>query len=237
MAAGGGLPVKTATNWPIVFTMQAPIDQAGSQMIRILFAEDHAIVRNGLNQIFSDAPDITANGTELLELARKKNFDVVLTDLIMPGVSGPELIKRLLADHPDVRILVLSMNNESQSVNRALKAGAAGYVTKDSDQTVLLTAIRKVAAGGKFIDPSLVESMVFESKNSEDQAPHAVLSDRELQILQMLAAGQTPGEIAKALFLSVKTVSTHKTNLMQKLGIDNNSDLVRYAIRHGLARE
>lgn len=214
---------------------------AGNEMIKLLFAEDHAIVRNGLNQIFSDAPDITvvgeaANGTELLELARKKDFDLLLMDLTMPGVSGPELIKRLLADRPELKIVVLSMNNESQTVNRALKAGAAGYVTKDSDQTVLLTAIRKVVAGSKFIDPSLVEAMVFEGKN-EDQAPHAVLSDRELQILQMLAAGQTPGEIAKALFLSVKTVSTHKTNLMQKLGIDSNADLVRYAIRHGLTRE
>lgn len=210
-------------------------------MIRILFAEDHAIVRNGLNQIFSDAPDITvvgevASGTEALELARKIDFDLLLMDMTMPGVSGPELIKRLLANRPETRILVLSMNNESQTVNRALKAGAAGYVTKDSDQTVLLAAIRKVAAGGKFIDPALVESMVFDS-NSDEQAPHTILSDRELQILQMLAAGQTPGEIAKALYLSVKTVSTHKTNLMQKLGIDSTADLVRYAIKHGLARE
>ena len=232
------LVVRTGDN---IYNANSESIIAGNVMIKILFAEDHAIVRNGLNQIFSDAPDITvvgeaANGTEVLDLARKLKFDLLLTDLTMPGPSGPELIKRLLADHPEMKILVLSMNNESQSVNRALKAGAAGYVTKDSDQTVLLTAIRKVAAGGKFIDPSLVEAMVFEGKN-EDEAPHAVLSDRELQILQMLAAGQTPGEIAKALFLSVKTVSTHKTNLMQKLGIDNNSDLVRYAIRHGLARE
>lgn len=210
-------------------------------MIRILFAEDHAIVRNGLNQIFSDAPDITvageaANGNEVLELARKLKFDLLLMDMTMPGLSGPELIRRLLADKPAMRILVLSMNNESQTVNRALKAGAAGYVTKDSDQTVLLAAIRKVAAGGKFIDPALVDAMVFENQ-SDDQAPHAVLSDRELQILQLLAAGQTPGEIAKALFLSVKTISTHKTNLMQKLGIDNIPDLVRYAIKHGLVRE
>ena len=210
-------------------------------MIRILFAEDHAIVRNGLNQIFSDAPDITvvgeaSNGNEVLELARKHEFDVLLTDMTMPGLNGPELIKRLLADNPVIRILVLSMNNESQSVNRALKAGAAGYVTKDSDQTVLLAGIRKVASGGKFIDPALVESMVFE-RGSSEEAPHTVLTDRELQILQMLAAGQTPGEIAKVLFLSIKTVSTHKTNLMQKLGIDSNADLVRYAIKHGLARE
>jgi DNA-binding NarL/FixJ family response regulator len=210
-------------------------------MIRILFAEDHAIVRNGLKQIFSDEPEITvvgeaSNGTELLELARQLKFDLLMMDLTMPGVSGPELIKRLLADNPATRILVLSMSNESQTVRRALRAGATGYVTKDSDQATLLTAIRKVAAGSKFIDPVLVEAMVFDNR-SKDEPPHAVLSDREMQILQMLASGQTPGEIAKALFLSAKTVSTHKAHLMQKLGIDNNSDLVRYAIKHGLVRE
>jgi DNA-binding NarL/FixJ family response regulator len=210
-------------------------------MIRILFAEDHAIVRNGLRQIFSDAPEIAvvgeaSNGGEVLEMARKLEFDLLLMDLTMPGVSGPDLIRRLLADNPAMKILVLSMNNESQTVNRALNAGAAGYVTKDSDQTVLLTAIRKVASGSKFIDPALVEAMVFD-RNSMDKSPHAALSDRELQVLQMLASGQSPGEIAKSLFLSVKTVSTHKTNLMQKLGIDNNSDLIRYAIKHGLTQE
>lgn len=210
-------------------------------MIKILFAEDHAIVRNGLKQIFADAPDITvvgeaSNGAEVLEMARNLKFDVVLTDLTMPGVSGPDLIRRLLAGNPATKILVLSMNTESQTVSRALQAGAAGYVTKDSDQTVLLTAIRKVAAGGKFMDPSLIDSMVFD-KDKSSESPHAVLSDRELQILQMLASGQTPGEIAKSLFLSIKTVSTHKTNLMHKLGIDNNSDLVRYAIKHGLVSE
>jgi DNA-binding NarL/FixJ family response regulator len=211
-------------------------------MINILFAEDHAIVRNGLKQIFDDAPDITvvgeaANGAEVLEIARKLEFDVLLTDLTMPGVSGTELIKRLLADNPAMKILVLSMNIESQTVNRTLNAGAAGYVTKDSDQSVLLAAIRKVASGGKFIDPSLVDAMVFDKDRAAAETPHAILSDRELQILQMLASGQTPGEIAKSLFLSIKTVSTHKTNLMHKLGIDNNSDLVRYAIKHGLVRE
>lgn len=210
-------------------------------MIKILIAEDHAIVRNGLRQIFSDTTDLevvgeATNGSEVLELARKSDFDLLLLDMTMPGVTGPELIKRLLAEHPSMKILVLSMNNESQSVNRALKAGASGYVTKDSDQTVLLAAIRKVAAGHKYIDPTLVEAMVFDNATGEDSR-HSILSDRELQVLQMLASGLNPGEIAESLFLSAKTVSTHKANLMQKLGIDNNADLVRYAIKHGLARE
>jgi DNA-binding NarL/FixJ family response regulator len=210
-------------------------------MIKILIAEDHAIVRNGLRQIFSDTTDIelvgeATNGSEALELARKLEFDVLLLDMSMPGVSGPELIKRLLAEKPSMRILVLTMNNESQFVNRALKAGASGYVTKDSDQTVLFTAIRKVASGQKFIDPALVDAMVFDS-TTDKESPHLTLSDRELQVLQMLASGLNPGEIAESLFLSAKTVSTHKVNLMQKLGIENNADLVRYAIKHGLARE
>jgi len=210
-------------------------------MIKILIAEDHAIVRNGLRQIFSDTTDIelvgeATNGSEALELARKLEFDVLLLDMSMPGVSGPELIKRLLAEKPSMRILVLTMNNESQFVNRALKAGASGYVTKDSDQTVLFTAISKVASGQKFIDPALVDAMVFDS-TTDKESPHLTLSDRELQVLQMLASGLNPGEIAESLFLSAKTVSTHKVNLMQKLGIENNADLVRYAIKHGLARE
>ncbi len=210
-------------------------------MIRILIAEDHAIVRNGLRQIVSDTTDMevvgeATNGTEVLEAARKFEFDLLLLDMTMPGISGPDLIKRLLAEQPSMKILVLSMNNESQSVNRALKAGASGYVTKDSDQTVLFAAIRKVAAGQKFIDPALVEAMVFDNATGEEES-HSLLSDREMQVLQMLASGLTPGQIAESLFLSAKTVSTHKSNLMLKLGIDNNADLVRYAIKHGLTKE
>jgi len=210
-------------------------------MIRILVAEDHAIVRNGLRQIFSDEADMTvvgeaSNGAEILEIARRLEFDLLLLDMTMPGVSGPDLIRRLLVDNPPARILVLSMNNESQSVRRALKAGASGYVTKDSDQTVLLSAIRSVVSGDKFLDPALINAMILDV-NSEDNAPHTALSDREMEILQMLASGLSSNEIAESLYLSAKTISTHKTHLMQKLGIDNNSDLVRYAIKHGLTRE
>ena len=177
-----------------------------------------------------------SNGAEILEIARRLEFDLLLLDMTMPGVSGPDLIRRLLVDNPPARILVLSMNNESQSVRRALKAGASGYVTKDSDQTVLLSAIRSVVSGDKFLDPALINAMILDV-NSEDNAPHTALSDREMEILQMLASGLSSNEIAESLYLSAKTISTHKTHLMQKLGIDNNSDLVRYAIKHGLTRE
>lgn len=209
-------------------------------MIRILLTDDHAIVRNGLKQIFAGYPDLevvgeASNGAEALDLVRKLKFDILLLDMTMPGVSGADLIRRLLASTPALRILVLSMHNEPQVVSRALKAGAAGYVTKDSDQEILIAAIRKVASGNKFIDPALVDAMVFDG--SSEDAPHEVLSERELQVLQMLASGQSLAAIAESLHLSAKTISAHKAHLMQKLGIDNNADLMRYAIKHGLTKE
>ncbi|HEY6093981.1 MAG TPA: response regulator transcription factor [Gallionellaceae bacterium] len=211
-------------------------------MIRILLADDHAIVRNGLKQIIAGASDLqvigeAASGAEVLELARRTPPDLLLLDMTMPGISGAELIRRLRADHPNIPVLVLSMHNEAQVVSRALKAGASGYVTKDSDQEILLAGIRKVAAGNRYIDPALVDAMVFDGNAAADAAPHAALTERELQVLEMLASGQSLTAIAESLHLSAKTISAHKAHLMQKLGIDNNADLMRYAIRHGLTRE
>lgn len=210
-------------------------------MIRILLADDHAIVRNGLKQIIAGTPDLqvtgeAASGAEALEMARKNPPDLLLLDMNMPGISGADLIRRLRADHPSIPILVLSMHNEAQMVSRALKAGASGYVTKDSDQEILLAGIRKVATGNRYIDPALVDAMVFDGSVGESTAPYSVLSERELQVLEMLATGQSLTSIADSLHLSAKTISAHKAHLMQKLGIDNNADLMRYAIRHGLTR-
>ena len=207
-------------------------------MIRIIIADDHAIVRGGLKQIFALTSDIVvvseaAQSSEVLEQWRQIPCELLLLDLTMPGVTGVDLICRLHDEKPDLPILVLSMHNEGQIVARALKAGAAGYVTKDSEPEILLAAVRKVAAGGKYIDPALVESMIFNAGGGSD-LPHDALSDRELQVLKLFAAGGPLGEIAERLHLSPKTVSTHKTRLMQKLGIDNNADLVRYATKHGL---
>ena len=207
-------------------------------MIRIIIADDHAIVRGGLKQIFALTSDIVvvseaAQSSEVMEQWRQIPCDLLLLDLTMPGVSGVDLICRLHDEKPALPILVLSMHNEGQIVARTLRAGAAGYVTKDSEPEILLAAVRKVAAGGKYIDPSLVESMIFNAAGSSD-LPHDSLSERELQVLKMVAAGGPLGEIAERLHLSPKTVSTHKMRLMQKLGIDNNADLVRYATRHGL---
>lgn len=210
-------------------------------MIRILIADDHAIVRGGLKQIIATTTDIVAageatHGADVIDKVRQADLDLLLLDMTMPGLSGVDLVRRVRGDKPDLPILVLSMHNEGQVVSRALRAGAAGYVTKDSDPAILLSAIRKVAAGGRFIDPALVDAIVFEVGDS-DKAPHECLSDREFQVLQKIVGGEAIGEIGASLNLSAKTISTHKMRLMQKLGVDNNADLIRYAIRHGLAQE
>lgn len=210
-------------------------------MIRILIADDHAIVRGGLKQIIATTTDIVAageatHGAEVIDKVRQTEPDLLLLDMTMPGLSGIDLVRRVRGDRPSLPILVLSMHNEGQVVSRALRAGAAGYVTKDSDPAILLSAIRKVAGGGRFIDPALVDAIVFDAGDG-DRAPHECLSDREFQVLQKIVAGEAIGEIGEALNLSAKTISTHKMRLMQKLGVDNNADLIRYAIRHGLAQE
>lgn len=207
-------------------------------MIRIIIADDHAIVRSGLKQILATTTDLVvvseaAHGSEVLEQWRHTPCELLLLDMTMPGSNGVELISRLHAEKPDLPILVLSMHNEGQIIARALKAGAAGYVTKDSEPEILLAGIRKVAAGGKFIDPALVDAMVF-NVSGNHHLPHDVLSERELQVLKLIAAGGPLGSIAGQLHVSPKTVSTHKMRLMQKLGIDNNADLIRYATKHGL---
>lgn len=210
-------------------------------MIRILIADDHAIVRGGLKQIVATTTDIVAageatHGAEVIDKVRQAELDLLLLDMTMPGLSGVDLVRRVRADKPSLPILVLSMHNEGQVVSRALRAGATGYVTKDSDPAILLAAIRKVAAGGRFIDPALVDAIVFDAGNG-DRPPHDLLSDREFQVLQKIVAGEAIGEIGAALNLSAKTISTHKMRLMQKIGVDNNADLIRYALRHGLAQE
>jgi len=210
-------------------------------MIKVLIADDHAIMRAGLRQILTATADMVVageatHGQSVLEQLNLLECHVILLDMSMPGLSGLDLIRRLRIDRPKLPILVLSMHNEGQIVTRALRAGASGYVTKDSDPNVLLTAIRKVAQGGKFIDPALVDSVVLDISDVK-MNENRQLTDREFQVLQMIAAGHTINKIAESLYLSTKTVSTHKIRLMRKLGIDNNADLIRYAIQHGLVLE
>jgi len=206
-------------------------------MIRVLVADDHKLVREGLKQILAAAPDVevageAANGDEALALARANDYDLVLLDMSMPGLAGIDLIKRLKIEKPALPLLVLSMHGEQQYAARALKAGASGYLTKDSAADQLLRVIRKVAAGGVHISEVAAASLMERAAGAG--ARHTALSDREFEVLRMLAAGHGPTEIADLLNLSVKTVSTHKARILQKLGLGNTAELVRYAIENGL---
>jgi DNA-binding NarL/FixJ family response regulator len=209
--------------------------------IRVLLADDHALVREGLKQLFALDEGIlivgeAINGTQVLELLKKERFDIVLLDMTMPGIAGPDLIVRILAHTPPPPILVLSMHNEPQIVRRALTAGASGYITKDSDPTLLLSAIRRIAGGGRFIDPVLAEIMAFDfpSTSVPKLSNHETLTSREYQIFLLVAKGTGVNDIAAELAISNKTVSTHKARLMEKMGFANNADLVRYAMINGL---
>jgi DNA-binding NarL/FixJ family response regulator len=209
-------------------------------MIRLVLADDHAIVRSGLTQIFSLLPDIevvaqATNGADVLQaLHHHKTLDLVLLDLNMGGISGADLISRIKAHRPRLPILVLSMHNEPQVATRMLRAGANGYITKDCNPDILLLAMRKVAAGGKYIVPELAEKMVFDVTSDDGHPPHNRLSDRELEVLRHLTLGLGVKEIALQLSISNKTVSTYKVRLMEKLQLSNRAELMRYAMEYQL---
>jgi len=208
-------------------------------MTRVVIADDHTIVREGLKQVLAKAGDLTVvgeacNGAEVMQRVRELAFDVLILDMSMPGKSGIELIKQVHAEKPKLRILVLSMHEEEQYAVRALKAGAAGYLTKESASDLLVAAIRKVAGGGAYITPTVAEQFALGAMADTSGPRHAALSDREYQVFEMLAAGRSVTDIADRLNLSVKTVSTHKARIMQKMNMTNQAELVRYAVNHRL---
>lgn len=208
-------------------------------MIRILIADDHAIVRGGLKQLLSGESDFivageAADGLEALKQLREQPFDVLLMDMSMPGRSGTELIKQVKSEQPKLAILVLSMHKEEQYAVRALKAGALGYLTKESAPELLIAAVRKVARGGVYITSGAAERMAIELYGNHDTIPHTLLSDREYQVFMMIVSGMPISGIADKLSLSVKTVSTHKTRILQKMSMTNAAELIHYAIRHQL---
>jgi DNA-binding NarL/FixJ family response regulator len=208
-------------------------------MIRIALADDHAIVREGLKRVVSAADGMqvvaeAADGGEVMQRVRDIEFDVLVLDLSMPGRSGVELIRQVKSEKPKLRILVLSMHQEVQFAVRAIRAGAHGYLTKETAPSQLEQAIRKVAGGGAFISAEIAEQLALGAMPGAETAPHAALTDREFQVLRSLAAGRSVGEAGDDLHLSSKTVSAHKSNLMQKLGLKHQTDLVRYALKHGL---
>lgn len=208
-------------------------------MIRVLLVDDHTILREGLKQILAECGDMAVggeadNGHDALKKVRSEDWDVVVLDMSMPGRNGLELIKLIKDEKPRLPILILSMHREDQYAVRTLRAGASGYLSKDSASAQLVSAIRKVAGGGMFLSPEMAEKLAFSLRPQSDALPHTLLSDREYQIFMLLLQGGGISEIAEALNLSVKTVSTHKTHIMQKMAVDNMAALVKYGIRHGL---
>lgn len=208
-------------------------------MINVLVADDHAIVRQGLKQILSETPDITvageaADAEEALHKALTEDWDVLVLDITMPGRSGFDILREINHYRPHLPVLVLSMHDEEQYAVRCLKAGASGYLTKESAPEELIEAIRKVVAGGKYVGASLAEILALGVDATDHQPRHAALSDREFQVMRMLAAGKTPTEIASDLVLSVKTVSTYRARILDKMGFTNTAEIMRYAIENQL---
>jgi len=211
-------------------------------MIRVLLADDHAIVRAGLKEILADTGDIevtgeAANGQEVLARVFTQDFDVAVLDMSMPGRNGIELIKLVKAEKPKLRILVLSMHSEEQYAVRALKAGASGYLTKESAADQLVAAIRRIAAGGAYVTPETAERLALGAAPRAVAAAHTLLSDREFQVFRMIARGASVSRIARELSLSVKTISTHKTRILEKMELANQAELIRYALEHHLLDE
>ncbi|NVO05100.1 MAG: response regulator transcription factor [Rhodoferax sp.] len=208
-------------------------------MIRIVIADDHAIVRAGLKQMFAIMPEMEViaeaeDGDSVLETLRHTRNDILLLDLNMPGISGPDLIARVKAHWPSQPILVLSMHDTAQVASRALKAGADGYVTKDSEPVDLLAAIRKVAAGGRYISSAVAQKMALLATASGDVLPHNALSDREFDVFKLLVKGMGVNDIADHLSISNKTVSTHKARLLEKMQMSSIAELTRYALDNQL---
>lgn len=208
-------------------------------MIRVLLADDHAIVRAGLREILADTGDIAVageatNGQEALARVRADDYDVAVLDMSMPGRSGLELIKLVKAEKPKLRILVLSMHSEQQYAVRAIRAGASGYLGKESAADELVAAIRRIAGGGAYVSPETAARLALDASGGSEAPAHARLSDREFQVFKLIANGAAVGEIARQLALSVKTVSTHKTRILEKMGFTSQAELIRYALEHKL---
>lgn len=207
--------------------------------IKLIIADDHSIVREGLKQLFSIYDDIeliaeAENGDRLLTLLEQHAPDIITLDMLMPGLNGIPLIEAICERHPDLPILILSMHNETQITRRTLRAGARGYLSKDCDTTTLITAVRRITQGGRFIQSDMAEKLAFDFDETIDRAKHNTLSKREFHIFCQLAKGLSINEIAEELNISNKTVSTHKFRLMQKMDFSSHSEIVRYALAHNL---
>ena len=209
------------------------------KVINILVADDHPVVRQGIRQIFGAADDMrvaeeAANGRELLDLARTVEHDLVLLDLSMPEMSGLDVLKNLRTLRPKLPVLVLSMHPEDQYGKRVLKAGASGYMNKESAPEDLIEAVRKLLGGGRYVSPALAETLASDLSQDAGQAAHETLSDREFEVLRKLASGKTVSQIAEDLHLSVPTVSTYRARILEKMGMSTTAELMHYALRSHL---
>jgi two-component system, NarL family, invasion response regulator UvrY len=210
-------------------------------MIRILIADDHAIVRHGLKQIVEDSGEMRVvaeaeSGIDALRKIREIDCDVVLLDISMPDMSGIDVLKQIHAEKPQLPILILSIYPEDQYATRLIKAGAAGYMTKESAPAEVVKALMRVAGGKKYISQAVAEMLADELGTDEEKLPHQILSDREYQIFLLLASAKTVSEIADTLALSVKTVSTYRSRILEKMRLSNNAELMRYAVDNHLAQ-
>ncbi len=207
--------------------------------MRVLVADDHAMLRKGIRQILSEIPSITTvdeatNGQEVLARIAKKLYDLVILDISMPGRNGLDILKQLKAERPRLPVLVVSMHPEEQYALRALKAGASGYLTKESAPDELIAAVQKILEGGKYVSQSLAERFVTELSKPSDKPLHELLSDREYEIFCLIASGKTVSEIGEDLALSVKTVSTYRSRIIEKTNLKTNAEITRYVIENGL---
>ena len=208
--------------------------------INVLIADDHAIVRQGLKQILSETEDMLVtgeadDGAEALGLARQQPWDVFLLDVSMPNRNGIDTLKQLKKEFPRLPVLILSMHPEEQYAVRALKAGASGYLTKQSAPEQLVNAIRQVASGKKYLSPAVAQQLADAISEATDKSPHERITDREYQVLKLIAAGKTQTQIAETLNLGVATVSTYRARLLEKMGLRSTAELIRYGLEHGLA--
>lgn len=208
-------------------------------MMKILIADDHAVVREGLKQVLSESPDFivaaeASTGQEVMDKISKKDFDLVVLDIAMPGRGGLDVLKEIKTQKPKLSVLVLSMYPEEQYAVRVLKAGASGYLTKESAPDELVKAIRQISQGKKYVSPSLAEKLALDLEISSDRPPHEILSDREYQVMCMIASGKTLKEISEELSLSIKTISTYRTRILEKMNMKNNAELTHYAIKNRL---
>lgn len=208
-------------------------------MLKVLIVDDHPVFRAGLKQIIAETNDIivsaeVSNGWDAVDAAKSGRYDVMLLDISMPGKDGLDVLRDIKEERIGIPVLILSMHPEEQYAIQSLKAGASGYLTKESAADELVTAIRRVSRGGKHISASLAEKLASYVQNASDEAPHRALSSREYQVMRLIASGKTPTEIAEGLSLSIKTISTYRVRALNKLDMKNNAELVRYAVKNKL---